>query len=119
MIFDAEWDRCAEWIAAALPYCHGNYSLDDVRTLCRQGHMQLHPGKACAVVTEVCPWPQRKGCNVIFGGGDLAELKELAEHVQQWAKSIGCDHITVLGRAGWVRALGMGEIVGAISRKEL
>ena len=26
----SEFDRCAPWIEAALPYCHGNYALADV-----------------------------------------------------------------------------------------
>jgi hypothetical protein len=117
--FDAEWDRCAHWVAAALPFCHGNYELEDVRAACLAGQMQLWPGEQCAVITEILRWPRRTGCNVLFGGGDLEELARMAPRITAWAKSRGCDHITVVGRRGWVRALGQGEIVSSISRKEI
>lgn len=117
--FDAEFDRCAPWIESALPECHGNYELSDVRELCRQGLMQLWPGERCAMVSEIHRYPRRTGCNVIFGGGDLEEIRTLSKRIEHWAKSKGCDHITVVGRKGWVRALKTGEIVASISRKEL
>jgi hypothetical protein len=117
--FDSEWARCATFIAPALEHCHGNYELADVRELCLAGQMQLWPGEHCAVVTEIHRYPRRTGCNVIFGGGDLEELATLQPRIEAWAKAKGCDHITVVGRKGWVRALGQGEIVASISRKEL
>jgi hypothetical protein len=119
MRLDSEFDRCAEWIAAALPHCHGNYELDDIRAACHAGQMQLWPGQRSACITEIHRWPRRTGLNVVFGGGDLEELAQLAPRIEAWAKSKGCDHITVVGRPGWVRALKQGDIVSTVSRKEI
>lgn len=119
MIYEAELDRCAGYIAQALPYCFGNYEWADIRQACLEGKMQLWPGANCALVTEICYWPRRTGCNVFLGGGDLEELKALAPQVLAWAKSIGCDHVTVFGRKGWARALGMGEQFTVGFRKDL
>lgn len=116
----AELGRCRGWIESALPYCHGNYEWDDVVTFCLDGRMQLWPGERSAAVTTISQYPRRKGLTVIFAGGDLEELRAvLAPQIEDWARTIGCDHITVIGRAGWVRALGTGEIVATMASKEL
>jgi hypothetical protein len=117
--FDSEWARCAPFIAPALEHCHGNYELADVRELCLAGQMQLWPGHRCALVTQIIRWPRRTELNVTFAGGDLQEIEQISEHVKAWGKSKGCDHVTVWGRPGWVRALKQGEIFATGSRKEL
>jgi hypothetical protein len=115
-----DFDRCAAWIESALPYCGGRYALEHVRERVASGDMQLFAGERCAVVTEIATWPTGlKVCTVVFGGGDLAELKPLSEFVQAWAKSEGCTQIEIIGRPGWARALGTGRAVATIFRKEL
>lgn len=81
--------------------------------------MQLWPGERSALLSEIVRYPRRVGCHIAFAGGDLEELRMMADTVEAWAKSVGCDHITVGGRAGWVRALGRGEIYSTNARKEL
>lgn len=115
----AEFDRCAPWIEAALPYCFGNYELSDVRDACLAGQMQLWPGERSAAVTEIHRWPRRTGIHVLFAGGELDELREQSAVILAWAKSKGCDHATVTGREGWARALGFGNRVSTNSRLDI
>lgn len=117
--YAAEFDRCAPWIESALPYCHGNYELSDIKDACLAGHMQLWPGERSALVSQIIRWPRRTELNVTFAGGDLAEIEQISEHVKAWGKSKGCDHVTVWGRPGWVRALKQGQVFATGSRKEL
>lgn len=117
--YAAEFDRCAAWLEKSLPYCHGTHTLQDLREATLAGRMQLWPGERSALLTEIIRYPRRTGCHVAFAGGDLEELRKMADTVEAWAKSVGCDHITVSGRAGWVRALGRGEIYSTMAGKDL
>jgi len=115
-----EFDRCAAWIESALPYCGGRYTLENVREAIACGDMQLFAGHRCALVTQIATWPSGlKACTVIFGGGDLDEIKPLSEFVTQWAKGEGCSQMEVIGRPGWARALGTGAAVATVFRKEI
>jgi hypothetical protein len=107
MTFEAEFTRCAQWIAAALPYCHGRFDVDDIRNACQAGQMQLWPGERSALVTEISRYPQKTVCVVAFAGGDLEELAAMQPRIEAWARRCGCEQIDVVGRRGWARALGV------------
>ena len=115
----AEFDRCAGWIASALPYSNHCYDIEDIRSACIAGQMQLWPGQKSALVTELCQYPARTGCLVAFAGGDLEELRGMAPTIKQWAKTKGCDFVAVQGRKGWVRALGIGRICSTLSVEDI
>lgn len=116
----AELARCRPWIEAALLYCDGKYAWEDVAAACLSADMQLWPGSVSAAVTTISRYPRRTGCTVIFAGGDIEELRAaLAPRIEAWAASVGCDHLTVIGRAGWCRALGMGHIVATHAAKDI
>lgn len=114
-----EFDRNAHYIERSLPYANGTYTLEDIRNACMQGQMQLWPGERCALISEICHYPQRTGCHVAFAGGNLDELKNLAPQVMSWARSKGCDFVSVQGRPGWVKALGFGRVVSTIALEDL
>jgi hypothetical protein len=115
-----DFDRCAAWLQAALAYNGGRYGLEHIRERVADGRMQLFCGERCALVTEIADWPTGlKVCTVVLGGGDLAEIKPLSEHVTAWAASIGCNEMEVVGRPGWARALGTGQAVATVFRKPL
>ena len=105
-LLQREFERCAPWLAEALTPIPGTHSIDDIRQACENGTMQLWPGKASVLLTEVFQYPHRKGCYVRAAGGDVADGNEVGTRVAAWAKTIGCDHVMTPGRPKWVRDLG-------------
>lgn len=102
--WESEFERCRVWIEDALEYSGGLYGLEDLRQGVARGTYQLWPGKASACITELCRYPQANVVNVVFGGGDLTELLEMAPTVLGWAKANGAEYATIHGRPGWARA---------------
>jgi hypothetical protein len=117
--YAAEFDRCAKWIESALSFSYGTFDLDDVRNAVLSGHMQLWPSENAALISEINRYPARTVCHIAFAGGNLEELRALKPVVMEWAKRQGCDLISVAGRKGWVRALGIGRIVSTIAIEDL
>ena len=118
-LYSDEFDRCAAWIESAIPYSNHCWTIQDVKAACMAGKMQLWPGEKSALVTEICQYPVRTGCLVAFAGGDLDELRSMAPTIKQWAKSKGCDFVSVMGRKGWVRALGIGRICSTFAVEDI
>jgi hypothetical protein len=114
-----EFERCAPWIESSLKYANDCYSIDDIRGAVLKGQMQLWPSENAALITELTIYPQRMGCIVAFAGGNLDELRRMVPVIKQWAKEKGCDFVSVHGRKGWVRALGIGRIASTIAIEEI
>ena len=109
-----EWVRCRPWIEAALPYCYGTHSIEDVERQIAEGRLQFWPGERCAVVTEIVEYPRLRALNIFLVGGDPrsepgASLDELLEKMEPaviaWAKALGCTRVAQTGRRGWSRVL--------------
>ncbi|HZH26793.1 MAG TPA: hypothetical protein VEY95_06370 [Azospirillaceae bacterium] len=115
---DAEWARCGRWLAAALAHAGDTHTLDDVRAQVERGEAQFWPGRTAVLVTELVDYPRLKACRVWLGGGELEEIKEMVRSVAVWAKAQGCARLEVLGRPGWVRAIG-GRRLAAYSIMEV
>lgn len=102
-----EWARCRPWIEAALPYCQGTHTIEDIEAGIARGDFQFWPGERCAVITEVNHFPRLSLCNYFLVGGDLTELIEQMEPVIcAWARTQGCTRMTEAGRRGWEKPLG-------------
>lgn len=103
---EREWTRCKHWIEAALPYCYGTHTIDDVAAGIGSGQFQFWPGERSAVITEILEYPRLKALNYFLVGGDGQELVERMEPmIAAWAKSIGCTRLVQVGRKGWSRVL--------------
>lgn len=102
-----EWNRCKQYLEPALEQAGDLFSMDDVWDLIVKNQAQFWPGKSCALVTEVKQYPKKRLVNVWLGGGDLEELKVMANYVREYAKHAGCDAITIQGRPGWQRVFGL------------
>jgi hypothetical protein len=102
---DAEFERCAGWLADALEHSDGTHNMADIRAGVANGHYHLWPGKHCASVTEVLQFPRRRVLNVFLSGGDLEEILIMERDFCSWGRYLGCDGIMMTGRDGWQRKL--------------
>ncbi len=94
------------WIEAALPYCYGTHTMEDVERQIAEGRLQFWPGERCAVITEIVDYPRLRALNFFLVGGDLNELIEKIEPaIVAWAKALGCTRVAQTGRKGWGRVL--------------
>jgi hypothetical protein len=107
MTFEDEWERCRPWLEGALEHCGGTHSLDDVRRCVEQRSARFWAGREAAMVTEIVTYPQFSTLNFWLAGGDLGELRdELRPQAEAYARDLGCRYATIVGRAGWAKALG-------------
>ena len=100
-----ELERCRPWIEAALEYSGGTHNFEDVAKGIVEGNMQLWPTPRGCIVTEIVVYPRKKVLNVFLGGGELDQLLDMHNAVTAWAKSYGCEALTITGRFGWKKPL--------------
>jgi hypothetical protein len=113
----SEWDRCRHWIEAALPHGGGFYEIGDIEADVLKGDALFWPGEKSAVVTQFWDFPRAKAINFWLVGGDLDELKVMHRNISAWAKTQGCTHSIIAGRAGWARSLGYTPAWTAMSKE--
>lgn len=99
----AEFDRCADWIAAALK--GGSLTVADVREGVRCGWYQLFHAPDGVMVTEFLLSPRLRAVHVLAAGGSLRAMQELTPVVETFARMAGCNFGGATGRKGWVRWL--------------
>jgi len=100
-----ELERCRPWIEAALEYSGGTHNFEDVAKAIVEGRMQLWPSPRGCIVTEIVVYPRKTVLNVFLGGGELDQLLDMHSDVTDWAKSYGCEALTITGRFGWKKPL--------------
>lgn len=98
-------ERALELIQQALDRSLGDYHLEDVVRFIAEGKLQLWATENSVAVTEVIVYPRKKAVLVLLAAGDLDEIRESIPMIEDFAKAIGADRITLCGRRGWVRAL--------------
>lgn len=54
-----------------------------------------------------------------LGGGSIGGLRKIEQQVEVWAKSMGAQRLTILGRRGWLRALTGWRELAALIAKDL
>ena len=92
-----------KYIEDALEYAKGTHTLDDIWNGIVDGTFQFWPGDKSAIITEVQIYPQKKTMHIFLAGGDLNELLEMEKSVRAFAKTIGCNSMSISGRRGWLR----------------
>lgn len=102
----AEWARCRDWIASALPYTGGTHNIEDVEQAVSDGSLIFIPGKHMAVVLQIVPHPNFKELIVFLGGGGKGG-KTLREYTEQmdpflmnFARAMDCKRISHFCRPG-------------------
>jgi hypothetical protein len=96
------------------------FNLDDIREHLKNGKMQGHVEGDTWAITQVHEWPQKKSVNILYVIGHIEESLKLEEKITKWAKEIGADAITAVGRDGWwEHRLPGWKKVGTLYSKEL
>jgi len=101
----SELERCRGWIEAALEYSGGTHDFEDVARSLYSGAMQLWPAPKGCIITEIVVYPKKKVLHVFLGGGELQQIMEMHKDVIAWAKTQGCEALTMTGRHGWKKPL--------------
>lgn len=97
--------RCREWIQSALDKGSNTHSFIDVVEGVLSGQMQLWGGENGCAVTEIVVYPNKKVLHVFLAGGKLEQITDMHADAVKWAKTQGCDGMTLSGRKGWVKIL--------------
>lgn len=69
----------------------------------RAGDAQMWFRGDSAVVTVVRALPNRRECHLWLAAGAMDDLIALTYIIEEWARSVGCDRLTLSGRRGWER----------------
>lgn len=77
------------------------FNLDDIEECLEDGRMQSHVEDDTWAITEVCQWPRKKSVNILYVVGSIEGSLKLEEKITAWAKEIGADFVTAVGREGW------------------
>ena len=107
--------QCEHHIQRALDFA-GSHTVADVCADLRQGKAQLWiagDGETIdgIVVTTVTQYPQRKECFIWLLAGERGSayswprINEMLGEIETWAKTLGCDLVSLEGRSGWERVL--------------
>lgn len=100
-----EFERCKDWLAAALEYADDTHDIEDIWEGVQEGRYQFWPGKESAIITEFHVYPKKRSLHVFLAGGKLDELLDMWDSMEIYAKATGCASLSVSGRKGWMRAL--------------
>ncbi len=100
-----EFERCADYIQAALVYAGHSHTLQDVWQAITNKQAAFFPLEKSAIVVEIVDYPQRATCRIWLAGGDMEELIGAEKNVCDWARELGCDSMEIIGRKGWERQL--------------
>ena len=109
-IVDEWWPLVSHYIDDAIQYSDGKYDLDSVYALIKKGDMQLWVVMGekilAAGTTQVCQYPLKKVCILVFAGGvDMAVWKHTLGTLEQVSREWGCDSLEIHGRKGWAKVL--------------
>lgn len=94
----SEWD----YIQAALDRVDPETPLDEIRRDVETGVARLIRGERSAGVLYI---RQPRLMHIRAAGGDMQEIKQFEATVEAMAREHGCGAMTLIGRAGWSRAL--------------
>jgi hypothetical protein len=96
------------------------FTMNDIADFLRDGRMQGHVEGDTWAITQVHDWPQRRAVNIMYLVGSLPEAFKLEPKIEAWAKGLGANLITGVGREGWTayKTLGWRKI-GDLYSKEI
>ena len=114
-----EFERCADYIVAALEYAGHSHTLQDVWQAIANKQAAFFPLEKSAIVCEIVDYPQRATCRIWLAGGDMDELIEAEKKICDWARELGCSSMEIIGRKGWERQLRQYKPTATVLVKDL
>jgi hypothetical protein len=103
---EAEFERCWQWLEAALKRGGPTHEKHHVRDLILSGGVQLWPLPNAALATEITVYPTGfKELRCWLAGGDKDEIIAATPAIEAWGKAKGCSRAIIQGRSGWKRVL--------------
>lgn len=110
-------EKLRELLQRAIARSLGVVSVDDVLERIDQHRLTLWKAANSVAVSEVNRLPQKTVVNIVLAAGELSDMRELAARIEDYAKSIGADMVTIVGRRGWGRVLGYNETAALMSKR--
>ena len=98
-------DEFRKRLKKALDIGSNTYSPDDIARAVSEGRMQAWENRDSLIVTEILQYPQFCAMNVIVAVGDLRDVMEMQQRVEEFAREHSCKFIRIEGRKGWDRVL--------------
>lgn len=100
-----EFERCKPWIESSLEYGAQTHTFEDIWDEVVSGKAQFWPAKHGCFVTEVEVYPRKRNLHIALAGGKMDQLMEMVDSLEEFAKAVDCQSITISGRKGWARVL--------------
>ena len=100
-----EMTRVRPILEPALDYGDNTHNYIDILNGVVGGRYHLWHTPNSALITDFHIYPNKKYLHIFLAGGDLDEIKGMHEQVVGFAKSMGCNGLTLTGRPGWIKAL--------------
>lgn len=118
---DALWDEIAPHIYRMERL--GYIGADELRDELKLSKKQLWGLQEAGAVRGICITRIAGKCCEIYAAvgsqSKRGQIIALYNHVEQWARDIGCDRMRVIGRKGWMRLLANYQQVGIVLEKDL
>lgn len=102
-------------ITKALAVSGDERTIEDLYVSALTGAMQLWISPDSIVFTEILCYPRTKAIRAVIAAGRLSGVVELIPMIAKWGQKQGCKRAELLGRRGWVRALGWDELAFAMT----
>jgi hypothetical protein len=77
------------------------YTFDDIMGLINEGKMQSFTVGDTWIVTQVNEFPRRKVVDIALVVGFIEEATRALPEIYNFARSIGANRVTAVGRDGW------------------
>jgi len=117
MITDPEMKKKMD---RALSISGNLFTLDDIKEHLSDGRMQGHVEGDTWALTQIHDWPQRRTVNIMYVVGSVENSITLEAKIEEWAKKVGANLITAVGRDGWWERRTPGwKKVGVMYSKEI
>jgi len=105
MSWQEEFERLKPQIESALSYNAGTQSLEDVKRKLEDGSFTMWSSKDSVLIIESTTLGGKQYVVIALGGGNLEQIKELVNQVEDNSKKLGFYGVMIIGRRGWGRVL--------------
>lgn len=98
-----EWAAAKPIIKRAVKY--GKYSIEQIEEKVLTLKWALWRGESSAIITE--NWENDFGpvLTICYAGGELDEVLNMYEVIEDMARDMGCVRIYIMGRPGWKKVM--------------